>query len=126
MGMNKWVIALLWLALAPQAWSDDTKERLAASARVLIEDSEALLSQDELPLEGKRSVEAAMEWIGTAEEARKRRNFRAASRAQANASLELDIARVHLRTAQLAVLKRELEAVVQELSDRVDGGGSGE
>jgi len=112
-------LALCLFALAP-ASADDTKERLRERALVLMGRAEVLLSEPALPLEGRRAVEAAQAWLEDAEEQRKRRNFATAVDAQDKARLELELADAHLRVATVAVLKRELEAVVQELSEQID------
>lgn len=105
--------------------ADDDKDRLRVSAEALTRSAEATQSEREMPLEGRRALEACHEWIAKAEEARMRRSFGVATSAQRNAKMELDIAQAYLRATRLAVTKRELDAVVQELSDRIASAGDG-
>lgn len=125
------VVVMVSLITVPVLARQDAESRLETRASELTGEIRRLQTSGNLPYLAGEAVARSQAFLAAAEEARKRRNYGASASSLDNADLEVAIAKQLARIVELETEKQGLEAVVEELEQKVgegrsDKGGSDE
>ena len=125
------VVVMVSLITVPVLARQDAESRLETRASELTGEIRRLQTSGNLPYLAGEAVARSQAFLAAAEEARKRRNYGASASSLDNADLEVAIAKQLARIGELETEKQGLEAVVEELEQKVgegrsDKGGSDE